>query len=570
MRADSLATKCVSQYRSRDIFAYLAIRYCLESDIARKDAWVEQNAVQVVLGSPKGSYIRSYHFKQIDDNGAIENRELFVPGVTEALAEASLLAACASHAKSYSLKSVFSYRPTGREDRSAYFEQYMVGLRQRQHGIAEACAANPDGVVVYTDIERFYPSISFELAKHHWLRFCKAAELDIRYNDLGLKLIENYKQRADGDGLLTGPMFCHFLANLVLCEIDAFAQTLPVHYFRYVDDMTLVGSEQDVHHSVSAIAEKLAEIGLKTHPMHSSKTLVVPVGQWLRSTEDFLSGHHAVAWMRLIGDIKKTLLFDSEKSAAIEDAMTAEGFRLPIPDYVIAITELTAFQKVRRLGLWNWLRFKTRKVTIETIVIDARTLSDRLFHETRAILTSPRVTDKYEQKRVVSKLRYRLGRLIYIGNEKQLTALRSLLASWRELTFYSAIIDALLTEDCSRVVAMGANVSQATAQVFRPALKTARFSKPVVGETEVQGLAVFILNGVPVEAEVASPNHPLLRFARGPVDAELMKSPRGLLQELACLHGLGETRHAEVLRSAFDVDENIILDALEMDYGYYL
>lgn len=86
----------------------------------------------------------------------------------------------------------------------------------------------------------------------------------------------------------------------------------------------------------------------------------------------------------------------------------------------------------------------------------------------------------------------------------------------------------------------------------------------------IQGLATFILNGVSVEGDVTSDASPVLRFARGPIDRDLMFQPRGLIQEMACLHGLGDTHHAATMSTAFDVDQEISLDALEFDYGYYL
>lgn len=569
-RADSLSTKSVSQYRSRDIFAYLALRYCSETEFARRNDWAENNATQVVLAFRAGLYLRSFHFKQVDAAGAIEHRELFIPGANEALAEAALLAQCATRCGSSISKQVFSYRPTEKDDRKSYFEPYMTGLRERQDRIAQCCSEVQDGIVAYIDIKRFYPSISTDLAKERWTKFCRDTSMPELYYDLGIKLISNYDQRSGNSRILTGPMFSHFLANLVLAPIDRAAAELPARYLRYVDDMTLVGTRADVETSIEELKTRLGAIGLDIHPLDSAKTMIVPADEWLESATDFLQGEHSIAWMKLVGDIKKLLLLDKMQAAAVEDALFAEGFRLPIPDYSLAVGEVSTFQKIRQLGLWDWLRLKTRKVSVDTIVKDARKLSSRLTTETIRILRNHKDENQFQRKRVISKLRYRLGRLIYIGTEGDLATVADLARPWPELKFHSAIIDALLSTDCYEVVSMGSNVAQAAAQVLRPTMKTARFSGPLTTEAQIQGLAVLILNGVSVEGEVRSTDHPILRFARGPIDMDLMSEPRGLLQELACLHGAGDVRHPAILESAFDMDENIVLDALELDYGYYL
>jgi len=297
---------------------------------------------------------------------------------------------------------------------------------------------------------------------------------------------------------------------------------------------------------------------------------MVTTQRWRESASDFDQGSHSVAWMRLVGDIKKLLIFNREAASEIESSVAAEGFRLPIPDYEIAVREASSFEKVRRLGLWGWLRVKTKSISIDSVLRDASRLSNRLTEETLAMLSEEENSDRFQRKRAVSKIRYRLGRLIYIGRVTDFINIIELSKNWPELTFHIAIIEAIVTGDCSRVISLGSNVSQATAQVFRASLSTAYFSKPVHTEIEMQGIATFILNGVPVEGEISSSSHPLLRFARGPIDRDLMQQPRGLLQELSCLHGLGEVRHPEVMKSAFDIDELLSLDALEYDYGSYL
>src|SRR5262249_32262346 len=152
-----------------------------------------------------------------------EHRSMFIPSPTECLAEAALLAECAKHSRTFgNLECVFSYFLNEPESRSGTFHPYMKGLRKRQMAIASACETMPNGIVRYTDIKKFYPSVSTSLALAAWIRHCREAQFPKSHTKLGEQLIEGYG--ASGlqsmPAILTGPMFSHLLANLVLRDID--------------------------------------------------------------------------------------------------------------------------------------------------------------------------------------------------------------------------------------------------------------------------------------------------------------------------------------------------------------
>ncbi|MDZ4274053.1 MAG: RNA-directed DNA polymerase [Erythrobacter sp.] len=515
-----------------------------------------------------GLYLQTHHFKQLDKNGVAEHRQLFIPGASEALAEAALLARCAPIWEELRSTKVFSYHPTGQDNKRSYFDSYMVDLRRRQQEILQECQKISEGVVAYVDIKSFYPSLSLNIAENYWKEFCFKGSIDDHYAQIGHSLIRRYREVSPTGGLLVGPMFSHFLANLVMSRIDSESDYPQVSYFRYVDDITLVGPSAAVRDAIDQTSRKLGELGLAMHPYDSPKTIVVPVQEWADSASDFGHADHSLAWMRLVGDIKKLILTDAKIAKRIEKDLAAEGFRLPIPDYAVAVKEASSFEKVRQLGLWAWLKVQIGRVSINTVIQDGRSLANRLTAETLNLLRHEADGNVFQRKRVVTKLRYRLGRLVYLATMTQLEEVADAAAGWPELAFHRSMIQAVISGDCSPVVALGTNVAQATAQIFRANQSTARFSRPIVTPVEIQGLAVFILNGVPVEADVQALDDPTLIFAKGPIDIDLMRQPHGLLQELACLHGVGPVRHAEILRSAFDVSEMIMLDALEFDYAY--
>jgi hypothetical protein len=568
-RAGIYASRAINQYRGRDIFSYLGLRYCLDNYAPRQDSWTENSAIQVVLASPKGKYLRSYHFKGLKD-GAPDHRELMVPGPSEALAEATLLANCRSGWENEGFERLFSYHLVQPGERSGYYVRYMEGLRERQAKISKACAESPAATVVYVDIQKFYPSIRPEVALAAWLGFCNRNDIEPKDKILGDKLITNYSNETGGDSILTGPMFSHFLANLVLKFVDDAANSFPASYFRYVDDITLVGSEPQIADTLRLIKELLATVGLKVHESDPRKTIRVSGSEWLTSASDFADGPESTGWMKLVGNIKKLLIFYPERALEFEEALVGAGYRFPMPDYSLARREMGVFEKVRRLGLWNWLFWRTGPVTIENVIRDASALRDRMEKETASLFKAFPDQSLFQQKRTLSKLRYRLGRLAYLSPLPVLERLSAEARTIPELTFHSSLMSAIVTRDCFEVVSLGTNVSQAAAQIFRAMGETANFSQPLLSEAQHQGVAVFLINGVSLNVTVRSEDHPIVRLALGEIDDDLMRQPRGFVQEVACLHGLGPSRHAQIMKTAFDFDQDIALDALEFDYGYSL
>jgi len=364
-------------------------------------------------------------------------------------------------------------------------------------------------------------------------------------------------------------MFSHFIANLVLKDLDDAAQEFPASYFRYVDDITLVGEPAEIEDSLRDIVQHLELLGLRLHLGDPAKDITVDGSEWLKSAEDYRDEASSASWMKLVGNIKKLLLLHPNVGPKLEASLEENGFRFPMPDYDQAVRERGSFEKVRRLALWVWLLFRSRRATIRHILADALELRGRFQRGTYSLLADRPNESQFQRKRRVSKLRYRLGRLAYLCEDSELDRLAQRARALPELRFHAALLRAITSLDCSEVLSLGTNVAQSAAQIFRAMGETVKLSSPVRTEAELQGLAVLIMNGVSVEGEVGPEGDLLLQIAQGHVGPDLMRNTSGFLQELACLHGTGPARHASIIKTAFDVEQEIFLDALEFEYGYY-
>jgi hypothetical protein len=356
-------------------------------------------------------------------------------------------------------------------------------------------------------------------------------------------------------------MFSHLIGNLIMGELDAEADGLSAKYFRYVDDITLVGSRTDVNQSLQMIRSKIEDMGFELHDGVSSKCFEVSTEDWFKGRHDFETNKNAISWMTLIGDLKRFLLANPDKRQALQNTFQAEDFRIPVQDYSAAIYESSSLEKIKYWARRPWFRRNVANVTIESLMTQARWL--RKYHEDtfRELAQSTQDKRGFERKRCIPKLRYYLGRLIYLGTEDTLSSLYSLATELPELQFHASVMQAVATGDIDQILTMGTNVAQAVAQPLKASGKAVKTLLPFSPAVE-QSFAVFLLNGVSVQCEQEDPSE-LLRFAKLGTDLGMMKSSDPFIREIACLHGLSEKpRHSGLLETVFDVDEDLALDAV--------
>ena len=566
-RPSILAVRALNQYRRRDVVAYLGLRYYLQSSSTRSDVWARHLTTKLVNTRSSRPYFQAQHFKDITKETGIRHRPMFLPGPNEALAETALLDECSQRPEGFANpECVYSYHLARGDDRSGAFEQYSKGLRARHDAIAAACDETPGGIVRYLDIRRFYPSIDNGLAKSAWRRQEAATELPVAFRDMGEQLLSDFKAMALGDekGILTGPMFSHLLANLVLRDFDlAMSAKMPGRYFRYVDDITLVGDSKTVASAELEVAARLKDLGFTLHGDESPKTLTVPVGTWLLGRDDYRENRREISWMTLIGGLKTFLLANPSARGEVQAAFASNGIRVPVHDYHAAARERGNLTRVLELAALGWFRRKTRAITVETLVRDAISLRERYQKELLAML-APEPPKGFEKKRLIPMLRYRAGRLAYLSDQTELKELAASMRRYPELQFHAGVLTGIATRDLGPVLAMGTNAAQAAAQSLRAANATCTLAKEPQDDAMRQALAVVLLNGVTVERPRAmSGVSTFLRFASSGANPEMMRSADPFLRELACLHGLSAPRHAATLESVFDQDEHLAIDAVE-------
>ncbi len=571
MRPELLAVRAINQYRRRDVLAYLGLRYYFESNCARSDLWGEDVATHLVHTRPSPTYFRSYHFKEMSRDGSVDYRNLYIPGPNEAFAESVLLHKCSQDPAFSSLPCVYSYLFPKPNSKEGIFRSYFPGFRERHESIERVCRENGESIVQYTDIKRFYTSISAELARKAWSSACDASAIPPRYRELGERLLADQEQTAlaydDGLGVLTGPMFTHLIANLILGYVDQIMSAkMGERYSRYVDDIVLVGDAEQVKQERNLLKSLLEaeSMGFSLH--EEGKDFRVTSTEWLEGAGDF-DDSESKTWIRLIANIKRFLITKPEERTVLARVFQENGINIPLLDYSSAVSESSYIEKFSDwIAGYTWAPKAIRTLTVGKILEDA--VKARKTYQSRMKFLLARGSDVrgYERKRLIPKLRFYAGRLIFLVPPDFLSSVSSALSDYPELLLRARVMSTVQSRDVSSLLTLGANAVQAAAQVLRIRNDPVRCSLDSFGEVELQGLAVLRLNGIEVDfvdekMSERTAVDPLNQLALGYRPLELMKSDDLFVRELACLRGIDDSlRHKTILDTAFDRDEQLILD----------
>jgi hypothetical protein len=563
-RPGVISVRSINQYRRRDVIAYLGLRYYLNNKAAQQDVWARDIATQLERGREGGGYLLVKHFKEINEQGRAEHRDIYIPRPNEAIAEAALIDACAKSGGDFqSNENVYSYVLARGAERDGVFLNYMKGLRSRHASIADACRGLPGSDVCFRDLKSFYPSINISLAHRVWERACHSSTIESYFKDLGHKLLDRHGEESGGH-LLIGPIFSHLIGNLVLKDIDDLAGGERVRYLRYVDDMTLVGQRAHVSEALKRIGDKVDALGLSLHPDESPKSLDVPASRWIVSEHDFEHDPSKYSWMTLVGDIKYLLLWHPDRAKELGGIFRSEGIGIPMLDYREAVREAAYFRRSIQRMRWRWYRRKSKSITPASVLRQAKTLRDKYMRELSSLGEALSSADAFNTKRFIPMSRYRVGRLSYLADPDTLLEASKVVAEQPLLRFHAEVARAVATKSLDRLLPLGANAAQAAAQPLRALGAEVSLGRPPETEVEEQALAVLALNGIQPSGVVFQRGiNELHQLAVEGSSLELMRSKSAFIAEISSLHGLGAPRHLQVLDTAFDLDEDLALDAVD-------
>lgn len=570
---EALATRAVRQYRRRDILTFVGLRHYLRSKSARRDRWANDVATEIVRRRTSGVYHKVYHYKERAEGGQFIYRHLHVPGPNECLAEAALIAACAEAGGKFTpLPCVYSYRLESFGEERGVFEPYYLGFCERHRHIAKACHENPNALVLYTDIRRFYPSVTVACALEKWNDACKASGLPSSWQELGGKLLREHGEVSDEspDAILTGPMLSHLVGNLVLHELDqVFSKRLPGRYFRYVDDIAVVVDASELDSVEAELKGAVNSLGLDLHP---DKRMLVPASEWLDGEDDFENTPRP-NWMTFIGQIHQLLLFHPDRRRELDKLMKTEGLRIPLLDYAEVSQGRDRLER-----LWDvfteykdWFARKMQRLEPYDIVSEALQLRKVYTDEAMEIFAGFSELEGFQRKRRVHRARFLTIRLAYLATLDDLVAMSDALLEIPELTAAGQIFRTVATGDATDLLVYGPSAAQAVCQARRASGGNVTLRPDWLDsaldleqrEATLQAFAILELNGIKIDGlKIGPPPEPMLQFCKWTSGSRsLLTSENLYFRELGSLHGIEDPNaNRWALETAFDRDDLLVLD----------
>lgn len=563
--SNNIALKSLNQYRKRDIIAYLSLRYYLYSKSSQTDFWAKEVAVDITLKNKLPNFLKIKHFKCVINN-ELKFREIYILSPNDIISESVLITECSKHNSFHSNSAVYSYLLNN--NNNSIYKHYTNGLNKRFLSIQQACRDNENEEVFYLDVKSFYPSINLSDIEKTWLDACNNSTIPELYFKLGQSFIDKYKiaqKDIKTPGLLIGPMFSHLLANLYLKEVDrAMKEITSNRYWRYVDDIVIMGNKEEIKMFSRKLHENMGNLGLTFHK--ESKFFKLKTKEWLENKSG-VDSNLSWKWPKLIGLIKRLAIFKPEKVNNLKEVFNQIEVRLEVLDYSREVKSESLSYK-----LFEWLKrnFKTNEITVENIIVYVENLRNnyfKLFEESINMKDS----NELEYKSRITRIKYLVGRLIYLAKEKDLVLIEKYIAEIPELRLQHEIIKTIITRDISIIVKLGTNAAQAVAQVVKQKQSVLTCTIDPTDKDAIIALSIFRFHGIKIEFTTTTEiNNPFYDFASGDIESTLATDNNYLI-ELASLHGRNDSRHEEILTTLFDENESLSFDVINAGSGssYY-
>lgn len=571
MKLPRLALRALNDYRRLSPFTYLGLRYSLLAAASQDDGWATEIAPDVLRRQAVPAYLPARQYKQVVGKRKLEYRDFSIPGGNQALAEAALLSACSAAGGPFApTEDVFSYHLASPSSLDGCFKPYFKLFMARHRAIAKACRRWPEGLVLYADIKKFYPSVTQHQAVKVWREACNATGLDPDWREIGELLLEG--QRSLKQGLLIGPMFSHVIGNLLLVDFDkVMRRRFRERYFRYVDDVALVIPPESKDSSVHFLREQLKPLRLELNP---DKLFPMSAQEWLSSAP-----YQAVEygeedktddkwWMHFVDGLKCYLMVNPDRYQELVGAFRDGEIRISLPRYRAGVEDARYAERfARRLASTRFRRLAAN-LTTQRLLNEAEVLRKVYGQQFQLCWEQFQNAEHLERKWVGSRLRYLLGRLMLLAHESELGRLAERLAGVPEFAEYQACFHSLATRDVSELVRFSGKVCAAAGQALATMRRPVRCEPKRWSDEAIEGyvtLALVDLDLIAIPPRWVS-NDERVRFAFGDFGYDAWvrtKSP--FFQELFALAGTSTLqRHRELLDAPLDPDERWVLFADEL------
>lgn len=509
----------------------------------------------------KGMEPTFHSFKMLKSLGREPTyREAWIGSPSETLMETWLLRRLETVKMS---SNVYSYMWPSKTS-SQIYHYFLDGYRERNRRISERLSSAGVHVAYITDIKSYYPSIDQSALR---LKVHKIFDQNLP-TDLqrpAKELVEALFALAGGSGIPIGPPMCHWLGQVAMEDVDdALGSQFGDAYFRYVDDIVVIGSVPESSKIAGVVDTAVRSIGLQPN---EDKTITVSARQWTSGYEQTMrTTDLAAAFNGLVADLTSYFIRNSDRERRrLKDLFREHGFSMPF----FSVESQMVYNRFR-----VWLRIRDRialRHTEEQLLSNAIKIRNQLLWHLEHSLYQD-IENMMDRRWYVQRMKFLLGRAFYVVPLEHYQHVENLIPNIPELSPYTVLFRALRNRTPSDAYDLSGQFAALFSAIWRENnLGTHKINLSTVLPHQFDAVQVLLLYGICeatdiANSDVSASDETILKFCLGNGSSTRSLRDLSYADELNSL-AIGVSR--EEFRSLLDTRFNMYEDYWERPSGHY-
>ncbi len=562
-------TRALNAARRSSPITYIALRSLIDScPDGKEDEWLK-NTVYRLLQTTKTWHYRNYKiFKEKKDN-KLEYRKLTIGSPLTLLAETVLIDYLQEYEIYNDNPNVYSYRTPIYKNSGQNFSFFMHGYKKRNKEIEVKLS---EGNYAYIfDLKKFYPSIDRE---RMYEIFRKKINTSTCSNDVK-KQLDVFLQSlliSTTSGIAANPDFGHICADFYLEEFDLNMtnQFGSFNYYRYVDDIVIIGKVNDSQKDFENIINQFLPKGLE---LNEDKTDLIDYNIWKKVSFDDIDKVQD-DFSEFLTSMTIYLALHPQELGILKKRFIEKNIFLPF-NKIFANS-----QYKRQLRFYKSFFFKNPSYLkyllgkSESFLENAEVLKKKLLSIIEELPDIHKI-EGYERRLLIQKYRFCINRLLVFSGKDTLEKILFFTPDEQEFIEIRALVIALLNNDVSELIHYNGNTILSFCELWKSNLK----DKPSLGLSNINNiedifdsvLTLIIHDIVPIKVlQIDKLNSKLIALLSFAKQNTSIRDPETLnyYNEVSTLMStISKDKIGEFITTRYSDDESIDLDTLKLGKG---
>ncbi len=418
-------------------------------------AIIEKSVEKKLNSSEDWNYKSYFSFKGIDDSGKLEYRECLSPSPSASSAEAFLINQFAEIAKDLFPDNVYSYR-LAKRNASANYKYFLSEYEARNQDILSRLDSSHNLVAVFFDIEKFYPSVKFDLMKSKLLKFSES--IKDRFNLSPFVNFSLNQLSKSPSGIPVGTELSHLLANIFLSDFDkTLREKYGDRFFRYVDDITIVCEKNQIESVRNEVNSLIS--GLDLIP-NIKKAETYNISQW--RTEIKTAPIEGDDFFNYCKNLEGWIKINQNSVETVRRNLRDEGFHIPLEKIV-----------ARNSPTWA---LPNKELRLKDIVSESKRLRESYRN---AAMDLASMTLDQHSRGTLQRARRALNPLFYLLDPSEYGVISDVADSHPKLSVQKEVSVAVMQNDCSKLINYPGTTISSYCEIWKT-VKGANISAPKI------------------------------------------------------------------------------------------